>query len=294
MLTVISPPLAAGVNNVAAGGPLANNTGAGAPGGLNTGAGAPGGHNTAGGAPGGHNTAGGAPGGKPASAQLTTHAASATDLATEESKLNRQTQQHATDLHKSSSDSVVASDRLQASPGPPRPHPARISTQPINIPGSPQRTSAPADAADIDVLLSASMTMHACKKAAKKSDMRVSCEAIPEEMSGTSPQPLPLVQKSEQQNKQHPHLLTYNSDPGELLLASCMSTCGPQTSSDSTVVRDELPPLARSKRSNTISVMSPTDRTRSSSGGVAPSFVFLQLYHNMSTYPISPPVPGNI
>ncbi|XP_050670637.1 tuberin [Leptidea sinapis] len=377
MLTVISPPLAAGVNNVAVGGPLANNTGAGAPG--------------------GHNMAAGAPGGKPASAQLTTHAASATDLATEESKLNRQTQQHATDLHKSSSDSVVASDRLQASPGAPRPHPARISTQPINIPGSPQRTSAPADAADIDVLLfategksrhpvrrsnsspemstswkltsreppspapcpapapsarpyleladpeemillpsceptSASMTMHACKKAAKKSDMRVSCEAIPEEMSGTSPQPLPLVQKSEQQNKQHPHLLTYNSDPGNASsdgdgesatdkdnhVARADTPSGgvhsthhhlQKTSSDSTVgatgagLRDELPPLARSKRSNTISVMSPTDRTRepisrpgsgcsSSSGGVAPSFVFLQLYHNMSTYPISPPVPG--
>lgn len=27
-------------------------------------------------------------------------------------------------------------------------------------------------------------------------------------------------------------------------------------------------------------------------GGVTPSFVFLQLYHNMSTYPITPPVPG--
>ncbi|KPJ02526.1 Tuberin [Papilio xuthus] len=31
---------------------------------------------------------------------------------------------------------------------------------------------------------------------------------------------------------------------------------------------------------------------RTTSGGVAPSFVFLQLYHNMSTHPISPPVPG--
>lgn len=27
-------------------------------------------------------------------------------------------------------------------------------------------------------------------------------------------------------------------------------------------------------------------------GGVSPSFVFLQLYHNMSTFPISPCVPG--
>lgn len=27
-------------------------------------------------------------------------------------------------------------------------------------------------------------------------------------------------------------------------------------------------------------------------GGVTPAFVFLQLYHNMSTYPITPPVPG--
>ncbi|KPJ18292.1 Tuberin [Papilio machaon] len=61
--------------------------------------------------------------------------------------------------------------------------------------------------------------------------------------------------------------------------------------------RDDLPPLSRSKRSNTISVMSPTRRhreagwQRTTSGGVAPSFVFLQLYHNMSTHPISPPVP---
>lgn len=28
-------------------------------------------------------------------------------------------------------------------------------------------------------------------------------------------------------------------------------------------------------------------------GGVTPAFVFLQLYHNMSTYPITPPVPGD-
>lgn len=68
---------------------------------------------------------------------------------------------------------------------------------------------------------------------------------------------------------------------------------------------DDLPPLARSKRSNTISVMSPTRRARppearrreagrtgAGGGGVTPSFVFLQLYHNMSTYPITPPVPG--
>lgn len=27
-------------------------------------------------------------------------------------------------------------------------------------------------------------------------------------------------------------------------------------------------------------------------GGISPGFVFLQLYHNMSTYPITPPVPG--
>ncbi|CAH2238615.1 jg1421 [Pararge aegeria aegeria] len=78
----------------------------------------------------------------------------------------------------------------------------------------------------------------------------------------------------------------------------------PQTSSDSRVVlapgaaRDELPPLARSKRSNTISVMSPTRRRElrgagaAPAGGVSPSFVFLQLYHNMSTFPISPSVPG--
>ncbi|KAH9628207.1 hypothetical protein HF086_006838 [Spodoptera exigua] len=71
----------------------------------------------------------------------------------------------------------------------------------------------------------------------------------------------------------------------------------------------QLPPLARSKRSNTISVMSPTRRQGAAArgaavaaaapgavggggGGLSPSFVFLQLYHNMSTYPITPPVPG--
>ncbi|CAH2210514.1 jg23112, partial [Pararge aegeria aegeria] len=51
---------------------------------------------------------------------------------------------------------------------------------------------------------SAPMALHASKKANKKSDMRVSCEAIPEEMCGTSPQPAPP----------HPHLMTYKSDPG--------------------------------------------------------------------------------
>lgn len=49
---------------------------------------------------------------------------------------------------------------------------------------------------------STSLSMHATKKAAKKSDMRVSCEAIPEEMCGTSP------------HAAHHHLMTYNSDPG--------------------------------------------------------------------------------
>ncbi|CAK1546878.1 unnamed protein product [Leptosia nina] len=330
----------------------------------------------------------------------TAHAASATDLASEESRSSRQS--HASDLHKSSSDSVVASERRQ-----PTSHSTglnsqqtRMSTQPINIPHSPQRQSSSSTVADDDLLLivpegktrhpvrrsnsspemssswkvvareteaagaetesisrngtgatdeelvvnvddmillpvceptSASMTMHATKKAAKKSDMRVSCEAIPEE-TGTSPQP-----HSQLQHK-HPHLVTYNSDPGAVgsdAEAEGLSCAEPpshhrlqKTSSDSTVTatagasantalgrgsatRDELPPLARSKRSNTISVMSPTERSRrlkstsregasrtqpsaggSVGGGVSPSFVFLQLYHNMSTYPLSPHVPG--
>lgn len=57
------------------------------------------------------------------------------------------------------------------------------------------------------------MAMHAVKKASKKSDMRVSCEAIPEEMCGTSPQPHP--QHPQHPPAQHPHLMTYKSDPGE-------------------------------------------------------------------------------
>lgn len=60
---------------------------------------------------------------------------------------------------------------------------------------------------------SAPMAMHAVKKASKKSDMRVSCEAIPEEMCGTSPQPHP--QHPQHPPAQHPHLMTYKSDPGE-------------------------------------------------------------------------------
>ncbi|KAI8435494.1 hypothetical protein MSG28_003791 [Choristoneura fumiferana] len=158
------------------------------------------------------------------------------------------------DLHKSSSDSVVAGEKK-----PPHaathcigsPQPLRMSTQPINIPGSPVRGArdddillfvpegksrhpvrrsnsspemssswklaaspaspaspappappAPAAPAPHDLILlpsteptklkgvvtgSTSMSLHAVKKAAKKSDMRVSCEAIPEEMSGSSP-----------------------------------------------------------------------------------------------------------
>lgn len=131
------------------------------------------------------------------------------------------------------------------------------------------------------------MSLHASKKAAKKSaDMRVSCEAIPEEMSGTSPlQPAPLSPLSP--------------------LSPAAAAAAPavlKTASDSAVGGDDLPPLARSKRSNTISVMSPARRAReprrregragAGGGGVTPSFVFLQLYHNMSTYPITPPVPG--
>lgn len=50
----------------------------------------------------------------------------------------------------------------------------------------------------------ATVPMHT-KKPAKKSDMRVSCEAIPEEISGTSPLPHPHP---------HPQLCTFNSDPG--------------------------------------------------------------------------------
>ncbi|XP_038212002.1 uncharacterized protein LOC119832400 [Zerene cesonia] len=173
---------------------------------------------------------------------------------------------------------------------------------------------------------STSMTMHASKKASKKSDMRVSCEAIPEE-TGTSPQPhhaqvphnpqaphnplaphnpqvplnqpAPLEQSQGSQNhhKPHPHLMTYNSDPGavgsDTEVDDNSNSDGlnvvhahhqlQKTSSDSTVTtgagagaggagaaagaggggaHDELPPLARSKRSNTISVMSPTERAR--------------------------------
>ncbi|XP_049869315.1 tuberin isoform X2 [Pectinophora gossypiella] len=280
-------------------------------------------------------------------------------------------------------------------PAAPPPAPARLGTQPINIPGSPQRQSSSSTTDDDDMLIIApsGKSRHPVrrsnsspemsswklaareapaedeappeappppqpsvgKKAPKKPDMRVSCEAIPEEMSGTSP----LTQPP------HPHLMTYNSDPGEgaapsgadgLPAAGWRSGAEPgaelagpaerahhqlqKTASDSTVGsgagagaagagaldRDDLPPLARSKRSNTISVMSPTRRHRSvarlqprgggapgaaadvqcvrrdaaagggggggGGGGLTPAFVFLQLYHNMSTYPITPPVPG--
>lgn len=152
---------------------------------------------------------------------------------------------------------------------------------------------------------SAAMSLHASKKAAKKSaDMRVSCEAIPEEMCGTSPlQPAPAP----------PPAVHKVGPPRASRPPQAVERALPQTASDSAVgpgepqrtLGDDLPPLARSKRSNTISVMSPTRRARpaerrreapraagAGGGGVTPSFVFLQLYHNMSTYPLSPPVPG--
>ncbi|XP_047024239.1 tuberin isoform X4 [Helicoverpa zea] len=252
------------------------------------------------------------------------------------------------DLHKSSSDSIVGNDKKtqqasQSIMSQPQNSSAagsstsRMSTQPINIPGSPQRQSSSSTTDDDDMLLivpegksrhpvrrsnsspemssswkaaalqastpaapaapapdltlhpddmillpsceptgSTSLSMHATKKAAKKSDMRVSCEAIPEEMCGTSP------------HAAHHHLMTYNSDPGtgdaphapaaalnhhhqlqKLLLnrrrAGSVACVCVQTASDGTVPegrRDDLPPLARSKRSNTISVMSPTRRHR--------------------------------
>ncbi|XP_047024247.1 tuberin isoform X12 [Helicoverpa zea] len=280
------------------------------------------------------------------------------------------------DLHKSSSDSIVGNDKKtqqasQSIMSQPQNSSAagsstsRMSTQPINIPGSPQRQSSSSTTDDDDMLLivpegksrhpvrrsnsspemssswkaaalqastpaapaapapdltlhpddmillpsceptgSTSLSMHATKKAAKKSDMRVSCEAIPEEMCGTSP------------HAAHHHLMTYNSDPGTGDAPHAPAAALnhhhqlQKTASDGTVPegrRDDLPPLARSKRSNTISVMSPTRRHSVSAGragggaggavgagggGVTPSFVFLQLYHNMSTYPITPPVPG--
>ncbi|XP_063533671.1 uncharacterized protein LOC134743970 [Cydia strobilella] len=319
---------------------------------------------------------------------------------------------HAQDLHKSSSDSVVAGGGERRPPhaashciGPP-PQPQRMSTQPINIPGSPVRGAARDDdmllyvpegksrhpvrrsnsspemsswklprdspttleppAADPSLLIllpgtepTQSQSLHASKKANKKSDMRVSCEAIPEEMSGSSPLAAPAPPP-------HPHLMTYNSDPGKYLHSQggCSGSApedGPapqpiqKVASDSIVQsvasahlpapahahkppaapapshppppttvgsmkdRDDLPPLSRSKRSNTISVMSPTRRHRDQSstmstsssgrstassnisssgagagGGVTPSFVLLQLYHKMSTYPITPPVPGEV
>ncbi|KAM3956957.1 LOW QUALITY PROTEIN: TSC complex subunit tuberin [Aphomia sociella] len=326
----------------------------------------------------------------------------------------------APELHKSSSDSVVANERRAFSGLPAQQ--LRMSTQPINIPGSPQRQSSSSTTDDDDMLLivpegksrhpvrrsnsspemssswklgardpdrgdpddmillpscepaSTSMSMHASKKAAKKSDMRVSCEAIPEEMSGTSPlappahpahpAPAPHTPHHHPHPHPHPHLMTYNSDPGSGVPeagggsqpASAAHHQLQKTASDSTVTssskppaaprplpatatattsardRDDLPPLSRSKRSHTISVMSPTRRRdgpgpRSAGagvagpraarvpwvqargsrvravaagpraawvagGGVTPSFVFLQLYHNMSTYPITPPVPG--
>ncbi|XP_061712821.1 tuberin [Cydia pomonella] len=368
---------------------------------------------------------------------------------------------HAQDLHKSSSDSVVAGERKPPHAashciGPPQ-QPPRMSTQPINIPGSPVRAAHDDDmllyvpegksrhpvrrsnsspemsswklprdspttleppAADPSLLIllpgtepTQSQSLHLSKKANKKSDMRVSCEAIPEEMSGSSPLAAPAPPPP------HPHLMTYNSDPAlyegidyarvvqrlmnvkrvaatlriplleplamlvvqfriiSLVRVSILARAGKhqlcplvkqitiagsgsapedgpsptpiqKVASDSIVQgvagahahrppaaprapapaagpapgpapaaagsmreRDDLPPLSRSKRSNTISVMSPTRRHREQSstpptssggraaaggagGGVTPSFVLLQLYHKMSTYPITPPVPG--
>ncbi|KPJ02525.1 hypothetical protein RR46_09728 [Papilio xuthus] len=201
------------------------------------------------------------------------------------------------------------------------------------------------------------MTLHATKKAAKKSDMRVSCEAIPEEISGTSPlaqppqhaQPSQHVQQPQRAlahvdadaqahgnakahvHAAYPHLMTLNSDPGGcgarvadivvfrkcITLVMCAGTevgnggdggdVGAhhqlqKTASDGTVPegrgrrqqgpgaapraaalaayasgaleRDELPPLSRSKRSNTISVMSPTRRHRSALRHSYPSCLF--------------------
>ncbi|XP_077299280.1 TSC complex subunit tuberin isoform X2 [Arctopsyche grandis] len=209
------------------------------------------------------------------------------------------------------------------------------------------------------------------KKGTMKSltkDMRVSCEAIPEEMSSNTPPHLQHTPHS------HHHLMTYNSDPGSTLTPVVSDVQGSSTSSSeknivllstnrekanthellklsskpphsptpasprptnrmqntalsnrniqnvstsrsnsiiSTETRntsnlnlkfsdtqasqqqnlpvDDLPPLSRSKRSNTISVMSPTRKRRDNSSpkprdsstksGVSPAFVFLQLYH---------------
>ncbi|XP_053607543.1 tuberin isoform X2 [Plodia interpunctella] len=309
------------------------------------------------------------------------------------------------DLHKSSSDSVVSGERR-----PPHaathcivpPQPLRSTTQPINIPSSPQRQSSSSTTDDDDMLLivpegksrhpvrrsnsspemssswklsrdelepdhdedmillpscepagTMSMAMHASKKAAKKSDMRVSCEAIPEEMSGTSPLAAARTQPAA---AHHPHLMTYNSDPGAVEAPATSQPAHHQlqkTASDSTVPsssalkpprppaagagagcstaeaggaaaardRDDLPPLSRSRRSHTISVMSPTRRHRENvqnrlnaanaasspaagsgaavdagmglgGGGMTPSFLFLQLYHNLKSYPLTGAVPG--
>ncbi|XP_060802820.1 tuberin [Amyelois transitella] len=317
------------------------------------------------------------------------------------------TQGRSQDLHKSSSDSVVSGERrppLAASHCIVPPHPVRSSTQPINIPSSPQRQSSSSTTDDDDLLLivpegksrhpvrrsnsspemssswklardspeldddillpscepagTMSMALHASKKAAKKSDMRVSCEAIPEEM-GTSP-----LAAGRTQPDAHPHLMTYKSDPGAEPTQSSTQTHHQlqKTASDSTVPSsskpprspassaaagvssatagassaaastssaaapnaaaggsaaaagdgDDLPPLSRSRRSHTISVMSPTRRHREKlsrgaaagaaggadaglglgGAGLTPSFFFLQLYHNLKATPLTGAVPG--
>jgi tuberous sclerosis 2 len=220
------------------------------------------------------------------------------------------------------------------------------------------------------------------KKGTIKKDMRVSCEAIPEEMSSNTPPQLQHTPNS------HPHLMTYNSDPGSalpltgddsqvsttstserniLLLANQTEDSNKIINADSSfktmksdqvvsfsknpsaapekldflklttkpphspapasprpvnrlqtslsnrtigsnasmnrnmkstesnqqnIQQDDLPPLSRSKRSNTISVMSPTRKRRDNSSpkpkdsmsrsGVSPAFVFLQLFHGLN------------
>lgn len=203
---------------------------------------------------------------------------------------------------------LAATPRPASIPDPPAPVPPevspRTSTQPIDIPASPQRQSS-SSTDDEDRLVSArdGKSRHPVRRSNSSPEMSSwKCRGGVRDLEECSPPDtaladiavLPTCEPQSSASSLHVNKKPKKNE----LRVSCEAIPEEAPHALQKMAGDnaagELPPLARSQRAHTISVMSPTRRRREGgadgAGAVSPGFMLLQLYHNIGT--AGPSAPG--